>query len=943
MKRMYIKLITIFIIIISGMISAQDGSPLSFVVGEHAFSDYHSMYLTAGQHGAKNFALTKLSLGELTPCAPEIVTQNYISQQKNPLYDAKISQLMILGTKPVLVSADEAQAIHYIVNLESPENPMQIISTETIYDAHQEPTGGIIGLSWGQTQTAAGSSYSTYVFAAVKPNQGMWGQSGSGIAFLKLDQEVVEVKDSQKNDQDKKDSQNKNEKNEDTKKVFHHYFNILDAQTGKVCGNKAYPLDICLPPYAAIVQDEQMQHLDLYWEPNFQRLYIPLRIKTDSNARSNQGACALLVGAISDDDRLELHPIVDPGVFSAEDDGVIGVAGPDKTVSLKKVRAMYTSTGLPYLIVLGGIGDQSGTSMKVSAFPLTNHDNLLKYKELRKDYNHGVIARKGEIPVPRFLSGRYGRFRGRLLQEPVKTNNDFYTYDQRAVAVGARASLPHDVTDLIVLKDCVYAVVPNDGNGQQAGIFYSQALFNHDGSIVSWTPWRRAAGSHTDSINILMEPSRGIVSFFDNNQPTIRDVGWSYVRPEGQREIALADVLRDEFDQGSGGAQGLFDFDSTTHGISGQDKTSLMIATGNKKVLLIQSGAEDERGIFMPMNNFIRIQSTDGTLNQKTNEPVSIISLRGGVLDELGPITCAEVVHDKNQAWIFVGGVYGVAMLSDAEGNGWSTVVGIGKGFSGLSSNFSFKKFGNYSYVRKIVQDGNALYILTRDCLERLSLNSHEISSGTILGTSTAFNAKFNDIIVSGPCALLATTDGLFRVGNGRDIQKEVTGDAVGWHPISLPAAGPCILSLRAISPSGKETGFAYDGQVYVLSGLINAHESFVHRLFVRNVEKTGVTDSTVCLMADYGVRDHLSNLIAFGGYRNNYATDGLLHVSTRGGSSPMIHAFPSFTGGKLVIESKGIPIQLPHTDSSYVHPIVKNSADGSWLIAGDFGICTYQ
>ena len=183
----------------------------------------------------------------------------------------------------------------------------------------------------------------------------------------------------------------------------------------------------------------------------------------------------------------------------------------------------------------------------------------------------------------------------------------------------------------------------------------------------------------------------------------------------------------------------------------------------------------------------------------------------------------------------------------------------------------------------------------------------------------------------------------MFRVGNGCDIQKELSQDTVCWKRIAIPSASSCINSLVAVCLSGKETGFAYDGQVYVLSGSVISNESFIHRFFIRDVQKNGVNDNTVCLVPDYGVRDHVSSFIAFGSYRNNYATDGLVHLSTRGGNAPLLHALPAFIGGKFVASPKGQTISFPWTSNSCVRPIVKNSADGSWLVAGDFGICTYQ
>src|SRR5690606_14554103 len=86
------------------------------------------------------------------------------------------------------------------------------------------------------------------------------------------------------------------------------------------------------------------------------------------------------------------------------------------------------------------------------------------------------------------------------------------------------------------------------------------------------------------------------------------------------------------------------------------------------------------------------------------------------------PIIAAELASDGTNGWLFVGGSHGVAVLSAADGNGWDITTGLGPDFAGLSAGMSFKQFGSYSFVRKIMHDGDFLYILTDQVLDRIDL-----------------------------------------------------------------------------------------------------------------------------------------------------------------------------------------------------------------------------
>ena len=98
----------------------------------------------------------------------------------------------------------------------------------------------------------------------------------------------------------------------------------------------------------------------------------------------------------------------------------------------------------------------------------------------------------------------------------------------------------------------------------------------------------------------------------------------------------------------------------------------------------------------------------DGQITQ--NFPVGnvrVVSISRGVLADIGPIIAAAIgVNDMTQqGYLFVGGACGLAVLAQENGDGWSTVIGLGKNFDGLVDGMRFITLDEYCFVRKLIFD----------------------------------------------------------------------------------------------------------------------------------------------------------------------------------------------------------------------------------------------
>ncbi len=877
--------------------------------------------------------------------ACETAMINEEPDQVHPCFNSSIKHLSTATTYPLFVTEKNPNIVCYIENIIT-ATYQKLLATEPLKDVVGDVSAGILGLALGTTGTIE-NNQSTYVFAAVEDSKGLWGDaSASGIAVIKYDRKVEEVLT--------KDYDGK----EKTEKKIDYCFNVLDAATGTSFGNKAVALDQSVISINGGSYSIDSKAVDMYWNPYLGRLYIALHVKNSFDCSETQGSRALLIGRIDAQQRLVFDPIM-PDCLCRGSDKIIGACGPGVGSSIHKVRTMCTSTGYIYLILVGGVGEPHQTDKEVYALPLTDKGVIQTIQESSEDRSKGTIASKHSSIDNKYFERRLF---GRAMHNEVDSLEDVVTKYDRETQVGAGKELPSLITDMIIEGDVVYVTCAQAGCGQQPGIFHSQAILDKEGKIAAWTPWQRIAGVQEGVAKAMINTEQFFIAYLKSEKPEVvcqitQNIPPNKERVDAEKEKGdLADLLNEQFKRDRGGIHGLFDF-STTNPLCGNNNlVSLLVATGYKKIVLVETGNLNNEAIFTAFKEgFTTNISTNNngsitpvTEPQDISKP-NVLVVEGGVLDEIGSITEAVVVHDEVQAWLIVAGMKGAAILAADDGSGIARDPGILPHFAGIQKNYSFKKIGNWNGIKKLAADEQFLFVLTKNKLERIAISQEVVQEATLQKGSVVIEIApqegcFFDVGVSGPLCLLATSKGLLVNAAGKDCRTDVYG-SMQWNQIVLPHAKGAVYRLFFVTATGQKNGFCHSGQVYVSTGSLLENMTRVYRLYVNDISKHGITDTTVQLLQDHRYFDKgLMPLFTFTNFRDHFATDGVHYFSAR---SRQMHEKP-FMDVVSLPHIKNYRVVEPNLFSVIINigkktknvsALVQNSATGNWLLAGDFGL----
>lgn len=576
-----------------------------------------------------------------------------------------------------------------------------------------------------------------------------------------------------------------------------------------------------------------------------------------------------------------------------------------------------------------------------------------------EDSLHGTIASKFAIPEDRHILNIYGqKLVGRVLKNPAQTNDEMPTMYDCATQVGALKELPNAISDVIIVGDAVFVTIAEPGSGQYPGIFHSQAILDGNGKIAAWTPWQRIGGIQEGVKTAVINSAQHFLAYLKAQEPEIV----SYINlnlPKNEELIKysktkgdLSDLFEEIFSQEKGGIQGLYDFACATPGFNKENSLSMLIATGYKKIVLVETGRIDNFGFF---NGYKEQFANDlivcerGKIQELPNSNQELpraLVVQGGILEELGAISYATIITDGNQSWFLIAGYRGMAVLAHNDGSGWSNTPGLQPGFAELTD-MEFRKFGSHNRIKKVISDGCNLYIVTNSTIERITINQNSISSNTVKGkvlaSSLQVEGTFFDMGVSGPLAVLATSKGLLVNGVATDVRINSAED-LQWRSINLPNAKGPVYNLFFISSTEHKNGFGHGGQLYASVGSLLENTADVYRLFIHDVYKEGVTNKSVEVLPDHVFVNKPFPLFCFNSFRDHFATDGAHYFSAR---SRHISEKPFLR----FVSLPSIKVFTPRDSSAYkvalhsgkgtknITAIVQNSATGNWLIAGDFGL----
>ncbi len=642
--------------------TATTGTSFDFTLSSYAYAGYSGVFYTGAENPLSKNSYAVAAAGRtgtlFIPLAPQTVTFNNLENQRNPLFGAGIADLTTWGDRPLMVKSTEKDTLYFYntVVFNQGEAKLSLIDCKDIKDATNN-TARIVKVATdtersfifaSDTQTNSKLSPKN-AFLAVGP--------ATGIALVTYVEAVyTPAKDK-----------------EPEVKIDAH---MTVAPTVPLNG------DISAVKIKSAATLTTMN--DLYWDPLLQRLFIALSV-TSGNS-SGDGARSVVLGSLVNGN-LTFSPSAPDTAFTGINTLVgTGICGTDSEVL--KVRTMHTSTRLVYMILMNKNG--------VYALPLINTTADTR----------GTIASRFALPKNNFSAEFPYQFQSRVLNQPATNPTDMVTLSalSPAAQVGGAIHLAGTIKEIQVSTDAVCV-------SNSAGVFRSQAIFNANGLIDSWTDWQLAA----------ITPS--LFGFaYDPFAASFWMVSQTSTTSTVQRSDWSDYPLQEQFPQDDGGVQTLATF-------SIRD-ISVIAAAGKNMLTLTKTG------------------NASGP-----TQPITYTY----TLPDIGAVTSIVLV----QNWFVVGGSTGVAVLAAQDGSGWTG------DFSQLQS-FFWKKIGAYTNVRTLAADNSFLYIITDKKVDSCVISqqaiknySYTITQLASVDTLASKPQTLSDFVLTDSFMFLATTTGL--------------------------------------------------------------------------------------------------------------------------------------------------------------------------------------
>ncbi len=888
-------------------------------IGQHAtyfmpsYAGAAALYVGANNATPNNdYALAVSRTGaNFTALAPAKVNLNNSPDSINPINGAKIDVLGLANDLPAVV-LDGQKKIYLVYNIINAPNLVSILSSPDLNDS----TGAAITNSILKI-TGTKIMGSNYLFAVVQNNAGdAFGAPGSGISLLK--------QTGTPNSQSKK---------------INYKLSVLNNNTA-VSLTGATPQVFITNP--AIIASNLV---DLYWNNDLNCLYTAISVQ--ANAAAGSGARAVVIGKVINN-QLQFVSIAPDSVFNGINTGIVGTGQNSAVVSIQKIRSMTTSTCLNYLIVAGGNNTAANTGNLIYALPLVNSNNL---------NTNGTLAKYDSVPTIITVGGS---FRSRAYTVPAVNPGDILANNNPAATVGA-GNLPmpanSQVTDLFVIDDTVFASI-NDAYAAnvQPGLFYSQALFDNLGRIQGWTPWQRASGTDAQMLGAGPIPKTGDFWYIPNNTTAFKTI-WGTGAEDGLLGGTISDASLGLIDYIDWPIQNVANYAPNTADLNnGLDNLALLIATGNSIVSLVETGRNSGFNSCKPNTGDF---ATNAQINNNgilpALDPTSkIATIANGDLAKIGPITTSVIATNTitNQHWIIVGGSNGIAVLCDNTGACWTGNLTQLSDLN-LTPNLAFKQVGNYQFVQKLLCDGTYLYVLTNGKLDRILLSVGIFATNTLnpitliqSNVNVANANSFFDLAISPPLALLATSQGLLRTGNGVDISNPATDQTnVDWTTVTIPQAIGPVYQLSPLSPTTNLQDFVNGGNLYVLSAYRGYLQAQINR-FTVNLTGGVVNNNTVQPLPDQHLANQLSYFINFYEFKDafNYLSGSMYATHALDNDLPLtLQKMPNNikSGNRFFLYKNDIFTESinPGVIPTQINPTIISSASGALLTSGNFGL----
>lgn len=915
----------------------QSNPSFSFAIGPFAFGTSRTgvtFFAGTGENDGMgnantsgDYTISRLEYAapEFTALSPEKIKLNNVADTDNPFRNKTIAQMSVLTQAgalgndtfaPIFFTVADNKTM-YLIDRKFSDGTVNVISNlNMIVDGDKVlETGGLLAL----TGASSGA-----IFAALLANgETAFGEGNSAISLFGVSDSI-----------------------ESNGQTFKGPF-LIQEQNATTVLNFASDVIQIGNPVTAI-----NNAIDLHWDSRINRLFIGLQVT--GNTAGTDGARSVVVGRLTKTSttpstlQLEFSPIA-PATALTSNNKIIGATEANTVVSAFKVRTMHTSsaqesnarTGLSYLIVNGDVGSATATPRRrVYALPIVcTGDADIK----------GTLAKQNSTIVNTITTQAHPVVNERCFNEPATIAADLLTRTSAAARVGGD-DVNGDIKEMQVVGDTVFVSVQTAATDLNPGVFFSRAILDKNGAIVAWTNWQHFNNVTESAFGFFTDYFMGNINYFTtttNTSDTFKRSGWGSgsATMSAQLLSALANFPADE-----GGVQGFFNFPTNTPAVSGsKGEIGMIVTTGNQKIIMGQTG-NDLSGTFVPTTDNVVgnvVSFENGTVTSIPPVGTKVVEFTGGVLDDIGAITAAEITYPTSatiKGFLFVGGIDGLAVLINSNGRSWDGDAGLDDHFDALIVGATFKTVGNYTFIQKLFADGDYLYVVTPTKVDRIDINNSNFATGALVVTTVAditqmpnelnANSVFLDFIASNKLALLATSFGLYRVGNGKDIQTAISPTDAGWTQVSLPfSAGP-VFALQPVSTDNLARSFANNnpGNVYVLTTDLGNNRARISRLAIQDVSGGAISDDTVQHINDMYQNDVPQYFLNPGKLVQSFYNDGAINLLGRNRNqsvNPVVYS-PAISN---------LPINYGPL-SNILH-IGINSANGSRIIATDNGIFT--
>ena len=921
----------------------QTSPSFSFPIGEYSYINAigsTGFLVAAANTLGGDYTLSLLrSQNAFVPLAPEKITLNEVEDVVNPFRGVVVAPLSFvsrnsrglgLGDFAPVFCVSNGTTLYLIDQLQVADAISVITNTQPIVTGGETPapTNGVVALN--------NALRGTFITALLGSAEGetIFGQGNSSLSLFL-------ITDAQPDDTDNKNENGQTgEKEQESKKKGP----LIKQQVTSLLNNTASVFKVANGSDIQILNND----IAFHWDRKINRLFIG--IQGQGRTGGNDGIRSVAVARVQQENgsitALTIEQMA-PNTLFAGQNKIIGgsgmVGGVGTTASVYNLATMHTSNtqsnssqlGLSYLIVNGDIGDVDQAKRMVYALPLVcenKEENII-----------GTLASKTSAIENRSSSGDYPMRYAHCFSEQAASEQDLYLSDNdedRKIILVGNGSTVGAIQNIQVVGDAVFASVPTSEESNQAsGIFCSRALLDNRNAVKGWTDWQYVGNTFESAYGFAVNGSNGTVQYLTTDSEgiinTFKKTEWG-----NGAENQSADFFQalQDFPLGSG-IEGFINYPSTIDGISGTDGTvALMMTMGHNKFILGQSG-NNSSGVFLPTQGEVTIVSyQNGAISSVPSTGTNVIAIEGGALETIGNITAASI-NVSGSGRVFVGGINGLAVLVDSNGNGWDINAGIGNNFLNIPVS-AFKMIGDYSVIKKLVSVQDYLYVLADQQLDRITISASNFEQGilekvTLATSESGIGSVFNDIVVSAKMALLTTSLGLYRVGNGGNIMQAADETAIQWTQVEYPFGLTTMTKLKAVSYNNKPEFYSNErcGNVYVVSGNQGNNQGRVARYAVADTSSDEISDNTVQLLDDVYQTDVRQYFLNAGKLIQQFYSDGAV-IFTGANKKYKNNAQVATSGGTNVVDV---------SDASNIINITNNRASGSQLVITNKSLLTNE